>query len=143
MNKLQLLLLLLTIALINFFCSKNTGNSNSTAAASDVVTGNYLAMNVPPGNVAGSATVSKTGMGKYQFTPGSASIPTFSFEYDALASFLTSPNFAFLVPRQNSNTTLLDSAYLTLFTSGRSKMISFTITSRVAGTSWRYDGVKQ
>ena len=141
MKKIKLLFLLLIVALINFSCSKNTGNSNS-AASSDVVTGNYLVMNVPPIYVAGSATVSKSGTGKYQFTPGSASLPSFSFEYDALASFFTSPNLVYLIPKQNSNTNLLDSAYITLYTSG-AKILSFTLTNRVAGTSWRYDAVKQ
>jgi len=142
MRKVKLLFLLVIVALIDLSCSKKTADSNSTASSSDVVTGNYLAMNVPPSNVSGSATVSKTGTGKYQFTPGSASIPSFSFEYDALASFFTGSNFAYLIPKQNSNTVLLDSNYITLYTYG-AKTISFTLTSRAAGTSWRYDGVKQ
>jgi len=142
MNKLPLFFLLLVVASINFFCFKKTGNSNTASSASDDVTGNYLAMNVPPMYVAGSATVSKTGTGKYQFKPGSASVPSFSFEYDPLASFFTSPNFAYLIPKQNSTTNLLDTAYLTFYTSG-AKIISFTLTNRVAGTSWMYSGVKQ
>ena len=142
MRKVGLLFLLLFVGLIDFSCSKKTGDSNSATSSSDVVTGNYLAMNVPPGFVTGSATVSKTGTGKYQFTPGSASIPSFSFEYDALGSFFTGSNFAYVIPKQNSNAILLDSAYLTLYTYG-AKSISFTLTSRMAGTSWRYDGVKQ
>ena len=142
MKKVQLLFLLLIVASINFFCSKKTGNSNSAASSSDVVTGTYLALNVPPNYVSGSATVSKTGTGKYKFTPGSASIPSFSFEHDPLASFFISPNFAYLIPKQSSNAVLLDSAYLTLYTSA-AKMITVTLTSHVAGTSWRYDAAKQ
>jgi hypothetical protein len=142
MRKAQLVFLPLIVSSINFSCLKKTGNSNSTVSSSDVVTGTYLAMNVPPGNVSGSATVSKTGSGKYQFTPGSASIPRFSFEYDAFGSFFTGSNFAYLIPKQNSNGMLLDTAHLILYTYG-AKLISFTLTSRATGTSWRYDGVKQ
>ena len=142
MRKVELLFLLLVVGLIDFSCLKKTGDSNSSTSSEDAVIGNYLAMNVTPDFISGSATVSKTGTGKYQFTPGSASIPSFTFEYDALASFFTGSNFAYLIPKQNSNTVLLDSAYVTLYTYG-AKTLSLTLTSRAAGTSWKYDGVKQ
>jgi len=140
MRKIQLAFLLLIFTSINFSCLKKT--DKSTSYPEDVVIGNYLSMTGPTGFISGSATVSKKGTGKYQFTPGSASIPSFSFEYDVLGSFFTGSNFGYLIPKQNSNTVLLDTAYLTLYTYG-AKSISFTLTSRAASTSWRYDGVKQ
>lgn len=134
---------LLIIASIIVSCSKSNVNPSSTnAPASDVVVGNYLAMNVPPNYVAGSATVSKTSGGKYQFTPGSASIPSFNFQYDPISSFFMGSNFAYLIPKQTSNSVLLDTAYITLYTSGV-KTISFTLTNRTTGASWTYNGVKQ
>lgn len=140
MRKIQLAFLLLITTSINFSCLKKP--DKSTSSPEDIVIGNYLAMTGPTGFINGSATVSKKGTRTYQFTPGSASIPSFSFEYDPLGSFFTTPNFAYLIPKQSSNTVLLDTAYLTLYTYG-AKSISFTLTSRAAGTSWRYDGVKQ
>ena len=142
MRKVQLVFFLSIVASINFSCWKNKVNSNNSTSSEDVVIGYYLAMNVPPNFIAGSATVSKISTGKYQLTPGSASIPSFSFNYDPFTSFFTGSNFAYLIPKQNSNSVLLDTAYLSLSTYG-AKSIIFTLTSRAAGTSWRYDGVKQ
>jgi len=142
MRKAQLLFLLPIIASITFSCLKKTDKSNNTTTPEDVVIGNYLAMTGPTGFISGSATVSKTGTGKYQFTPGSAPIPSFSFDYDPIGSFFTGSNFGYLIPKQNSNGVLLDTAYVTLYTYG-AKSISFTLTSRAAGTSWRYNGIKQ
>ena len=149
MVKPALLLFLLSVATIHFSCLKNTGVSNSTTAPEDAVTGNYLAVTVPPNYIAGSATISKTGGGKYQFTPGSAAIPTFaaaaipsfSFQYEPIGSLFVN-GFAYLIPKQTSNTILLDSAYLTLYTGG-ANTISFTLTSHATGASWIYSGVKQ
>ena len=132
---------LLIITSINFSCSKDSDNSNPSAFPGDAVVGSYLAVTVPPNYITGSATVSKTGAGKYQFTPGSASMPSFTFQYEAVSSFFISPNFAYSIPRQNSNAILLDSAYFTFYTGART--ISLTLTSVAAGTSWMYDAVKQ
>jgi hypothetical protein len=142
MNRINVSLFILVTTCVHFSCSKPTGNSGNSNSPGDAVVGNYLAVNVPSNFVSGSAVVSKTGTGKYQFIPGTASIPTFSFEYDALASFFAGANLGYLIPKQNSNAGLLDSTYITFYTTG-AKIIDFTITSRAASSSWRYSGVKQ
>lgn len=141
MKKIRLALLFVTVS-VNFFCSKNNGGSNTSTSSEDVVIGNYLAVQVPPNFVSGSAIVSKTGAGKYQFRPGTAAMPSFNFEYDPIVTFFSGSNFAYLIPKQNSNNTLLDSAYMTLYAYA-AKTLSITLTSRATSTSWRYDGVKQ
>lgn len=140
MNRIRLLLCLLCLVATQLSCIKSGSNADSKPPAHDVVVGNYLAMNQPPGYVNGSISVSKTAAGKYQLTPGTASIPSFSFLHDPFGSFFIN-DFSYLVPKQAINSVVIDSTYLTFYT--LAKTISFTLTSGTSGTSWKYSGVKQ
>ncbi len=140
MNKFLFVFCLLCLSSIQLSCLKNITNSDSKPPEYDAVVGNYLAMNVPPGWISGSVSISKTASSKYKLTPGTASIPSFNFQHDPIGSFFVN-GFSYLVPKQTSNTVVLDSTYLTLYTGANT--ISVTLTSGTSGTSWRYDGVKQ
>jgi hypothetical protein len=140
--KKQITFLLLLFALCNTSCTKN--NDNNQNKPSDIVIGNYNA-SASPGWVSGTAIITKTSNNNYQFTPGTAAVPSFFFQYDALGSFFSN-EYYYTIPKQASGAAMLDSARLTLDpnSGGRPQVfIYFTLTDRSNNVSWKYGATKQ